>query len=74
MSTSYNFSDQYVVDFTKKYGEGGYGATFSATDRKSGEKLAVKLIDTRRMKTEAIKKECHILQTLSHPCQPSPRL
>jgi len=59
--------DKYSVDFAKKYGEGGYGATFAAADKGSGEKLACKIIDTRRMKPEAIKKECHILESLSHP-------
>ena len=59
--------DRFSIDFSHKYGEGGYGATFAAADKQSGEKLAVKIIDTRRMKMEAIKKECHILETLAHP-------
>merc|ERR1719482_1186204 len=60
-------ADRFAVDFTKKYGEGGYGATFEATEVATGAKHAVKLIDTRRMKMDAIKKECHILETLTHP-------
>merc|ERR1719240_1605220 len=55
------------MDLSKKYGEGGYGATFAAANKQTGEKLAVKIIDTRRMKMEAILKECQILETLTHP-------
>jgi len=58
--------ERYVMDLRKKYGEGGYGATFAATDKESGEQLAVKVIDTRRMKQDAITKECKILETLTH--------
>jgi len=59
--------ERFSIDFSKKFGEGGYGATFAAADKASGEKLAVKIIDTRRMKMEAIGKECNILETLNHP-------
>jgi len=59
--------ERFSIDFSKKFGEGGYGATFAAADKASGEKLAVKIIDTRRMKMEAIAKECNILETLNHP-------
>jgi len=58
---------RFDIDFSKKYGEGGYGATFAAAEKASGEKLAVKIIDSRRMKRDAIQKECHILETLTHP-------
>lgn len=58
--------ERYAIDFSKKYGEGGYGATFSVVDTETKEALAVKVIDTRRMKLEAIHKECQILQTLTH--------
>jgi len=59
--------DRYAIDRNKKYGEGGYGATFAAVDKKTGEPLACKLIDMRRMREDAIKKECHILEKLTHP-------
>jgi len=59
--------DQFAIDQSKKYGEGGYGATFAAADRQSGEKLAVKIINTTRMQPQAIVKECQILESLSHP-------
>jgi MAP/microtubule affinity-regulating kinase len=59
--------DKYAIDRNKKYGEGGYGATFAAVDKTTGEALACKLIDMRRMREDAIKKECKILETLTHP-------
>lgn len=59
--------DRFSVDFSKKYGEGGYGATFAATEKATGEALAVKLIDMRKMRPDAIKKECQILDVLKHP-------
>ena len=58
--------DRFEVDTKKKYGEGGYGQTFAARDKQSGEALACKIIDTRRMKQEAIAKECKILEVLTH--------
>ena len=62
-----NIFDRYEVNLKRKYGEGGYGATFAAVDKVTNEQLAVKLIDTRRMRPEAIKKECEILEVLNHP-------
>ena len=59
--------DNFSIDFTKKYGEGGYGATYSASENATNKPLAVKIIDTRRMRLEAIRKECAILEKLSHP-------
>jgi serine/threonine protein kinase len=59
--------DKYAIDRTKKYGEGGYGATFAAVEKASGQPLACKLIDMRRMREDAILKECKILEILTHP-------
>jgi len=59
--------DRFTIDKTKRLGEGGYGATFVAQDTTTGERLACKLIDMGRMREEAIKKECKILETLTHP-------
>lgn len=59
--------EAFAVDQTKKFGEGGYGATFAAIAKMTGEPLAVKIIDTRRMRIEAIRKECAILEKLQHP-------
>ena len=58
---------RFTIDQNKKYGEGGYGATFAAHDTKTGQDAAVKVIDTRRMRLEAIRKECSILEGLAHP-------
>jgi len=58
---------RYSIDTGKKYGEGGYGATFPAMDTQTKEALAVKVIDTRRMKLESIVRECDFLTSLDHP-------
>lgn len=47
-------------------GEGGYGKVHKGTDTSNGEKVAVKLIDTKRMKKEAIEREVRILDMLNH--------
>jgi len=54
--------ERYAIDHTKRFGEGGYGATFAALDRKTNEKCVVKVIDTRKMKVALIKKECQFLE------------
>jgi len=66
-SDNKNIFDKFDVNFSKKYGEGGYGATFAAADKATGEALAVKVIDMRKMRPEAIRKECQILENLTHP-------
>jgi len=58
---------RYAIDGTHKYGEGGYGATYRAVDTKTGQPLAVKVIDTRKMKVESVQKECAFLDRLDHP-------
>ena len=59
--------DRFTVDTGKKYGEGGYGATYAAYDTDKKEELAVKIIDSRRMRQDAIMKECSILESMDHP-------
>jgi len=59
--------DKFAIDRSKKWGEGGYGMTYAAVDKATGAPLACKLIDMRRMREDAIKKECRILETLTHP-------
>lgn len=59
--------ERFTIDRNKTYGEGGYGRTFAAKDKTTGQPLACKLIDMRRMREDAIKKECKILETLTHP-------
>jgi len=58
---------RYSIDTGKKYGEGGYGATYPGCDAETKEALAVKVVDTRRMKLEQIKLECAFLDALDHP-------
>jgi len=58
---------RYSIDTGKKYGEGGYGATYPAKDNQTNETLAVKVVDTRRMKLESIVRECDFLTSLDHP-------
>ena len=58
---------RFTIDKGKKYGEGGYGATYGAQDTEEKTPVAVKVIDTRRMRKDAIQKECRILEMLSHP-------
>jgi len=61
-----HLSEKYDIDWQKKYGEGGYGATFSATSKEGGEAVAVKIVDIRRMRADQLKKECDILSVLKH--------
>jgi serine/threonine protein kinase len=63
-SSSTDIFERYGIDHTKRFGEGGYGATFAATDRKTGELIVVKVIDTRKMKLQLIVKECEFLETV----------
>jgi len=58
---------RFTIDKNKKFGEGGYGATYSATDTETGEKLAVKILDTKRVRKDGIAKECSFLESLNHP-------
>jgi len=65
---SANVFEKYTIDHTKRFGEGGYGAAFAATDTKTGEAVVVKVIDTRKMHKDQIKKECLFMEAVSgHP-------
>jgi len=66
-SNNSDIFERFAYDTTKKYGEGGYGATYRAQEKATGTPLAVKIIDTRRMRQDAILKECQILEVLTHP-------
>jgi len=57
---------RFKVDMSKQYGEGGYGRTFKAVDTSTNEPLAVKRINTHKMRKDAILKECQILEVLNH--------
>jgi len=63
-SSTDDIFERYGIDHTKRFGEGGYGATFAAQDRKTGEAIVVKVIDTRKMKLALIQKECQFLETV----------
>jgi len=58
---------RFSIDFNKKYGEGGYGATYPAMDNETKQPVAVKKIDTRRMKLQAILRECKFMESVDHP-------
>ena len=59
-------SKTFTVDFKETVGHGGKGPVFAATSRATGESLAVKVLDTRRVTRQAIRKECQILDSLTH--------
>ncbi len=61
-----DLQERFSIDLSKKYGEGGYGATFAAADKSSGEPLAVKILDMRKVRLDSIQKECNILETLQN--------
>jgi len=67
-SSSKNVFEKYSIDHTKRFGEGGYGATFAATEVKTGEAVVVKVIDTRKQNQDQIKKECLFMDAVrGHP-------
>lgn len=66
-SDNRSLAERFEVDKSKKYGEGGYGVTVAARDRQTGVALAVKIIDTSKMKRDALAKEVQILSILNHP-------
>mmetsp|Transcript_21469 Transcript_21469/g.53585 ORF Transcript_21469/g.53585 Transcript_21469/m.53585 type:complete len:395 (+) Transcript_21469:42-1226(+) len=61
-SNSVDMHSRFKIDHTKRFGEGGYGATFAAYDTATNEEIVVKVIDTRKMKMENILKECKFLE------------
>jgi len=62
---------RFQVDMTRKYGEGGYGATYAVRDLQPTTgalaDVAVKIVDTKRMRLDALRAECQILEQLEHP-------
>ena len=57
---------RFTINWAKKFGTGGYGTTYAAQDNKLGLPAAVKVIDTRWMRIESIRKECTALEGLDH--------
>jgi len=48
-------------------GSGGYGSVIMAVHKKTGEKVAAKVISTGRMKVAAIEREVKVMRKLQHP-------
>lgn len=63
--------ERFDIDMSRKYGEGGYGATYAAYDRQAvpgaSPAAAVKIVDTKKMRASALRTECEILEQLHHP-------
>jgi len=68
---STNLDKHFTVDRTRKFGEGAYGVTFGATEVASARAVAVKVINTQKMRgpnaVERCRTECTILERLDHP-------
>lgn len=47
-------------------GAGGYGVVVRATDTKTGEEVAAKMIDKRKMRADAIEREIRLMKLLKH--------
>jgi serine/threonine protein kinase len=59
-------ADRFVVE--RPLGSGGMGAVFLATDRRTGERVALKVIDaTDESAVERFRREARLLAGLSHP-------
>jgi serine/threonine protein kinase len=63
--------ERFSLDETCKLGEGAYGVTYAATETASSRPAAVKVINTRMMRSpnavERCRTECTILSSLDHP-------
>ena len=58
---------RFTIDWNQRFGSGGYGDTYAAFDTQTNSPAAVKVINTRRMPIEKIRKECATLELLDHP-------
>mmetsp|Transcript_2796 Transcript_2796/g.5906 ORF Transcript_2796/g.5906 Transcript_2796/m.5906 type:complete len:476 (-) Transcript_2796:1485-2912(-) len=74
-SSKATLESRYKVDWNNPLGEGGYGAVYLCTDRKTGEQCALKKIPKRYTDQESFQKEIDALlrvrESGSHPniCQ-----
>jgi len=70
-SSTATVESKYKVDWNNPLGEGGYGAVFVCTDRKTGENLALKMIPKEFTDKESFQKEIDALlrvrESGSHP-------
>jgi hypothetical protein len=71
MSTKETLSSKYKVAFDQALGEGGFGAVYIGTDRKTGEQVAIKKIPKQLTNDASFQKEMnaflHIRQGGGHP-------
>jgi hypothetical protein len=71
MSTKETLASKYKVAFDQALGEGGFGAVYIGTDRKTGEQVAIKKIPKRLTNDASFQKEMnaflHIRQGGGHP-------
>lgn len=62
--------DEYVINYRRKIGEGGFGAIYEATSKKSNKKYAVKVITLKNIPDnflESLNREILIAESLNHP-------
>mmetsp|Transcript_75881 Transcript_75881/g.180306 ORF Transcript_75881/g.180306 Transcript_75881/m.180306 type:complete len:769 (+) Transcript_75881:82-2388(+) len=57
--------EEYSVGQT--LGEGAFGVVYACTNRKTGEQVAVKMVDKVETPVAAIKREAEMMRNLSHP-------
>ena len=55
----------FAVDTASIIGTGGFGQVFAARDTTSGEQLAAKVMDTRRVRREKIMLEIRLMEMVS---------
>ena len=57
----------YVIDHARSLGEGAFGRTLAAADA-TGQALAVKVMDTRKIPLVSVRRECKLLELVAgHP-------
>lgn len=65
--------ERYQVE--RELGKGGFGTTYAALDQKTGERVAVKVLDLRRVgdwkAVELFEREAQVLKKLKHPGIPA---
>lgn len=63
-ASSKRLLEEYVVG--EALGEGAFGVVYACTCRKTGQEVAVKMVDKVETPTEAIRREAEIMKSLSH--------
>jgi len=57
--------DRFEIDERAVLGTGGFGQVFAALDTQTGEKVAAKVIDTKRMRREKVLKEIQLMERVA---------